>query len=214
MKDEPVTAIDVLLEPDATMCGRAIAVNQRLRENYPQGFPLDATHQPHVTILHRFARARDLVKIYAAVSEALAAEKPVDWKLKAYQYYYSLWEGLGIAGIAIELTDDLVKFQQKILDAVAPFAVETGSAAAFATTPEEPKINQATIDYVTAFVPTQVGQNFNPHVTIGLAHEDFLKTILGERFEVFTFSTVGVAVYQLGNFGTARKKLKGWGLKS
>jgi len=81
------------------------------------------------------------------------------------------------------------------------------------TTPEEPEINQATIDYVTAFAPTQIGKNFNPHVTIGLAHEDFLKKMLDETFADFTFSAVGLAVYQLGNFGTARRKLRGWELK-
>ena len=207
---EPVTAIDILLEPDATMLTRAIAANQRLHENYPQGFPLDATHQPHVTILHRFVKTADLENVYAAVGEVLAE---FDWKLKAYRYYYSLWEGLGIAGIAIEPRDDLVEFQRKMPDAVAPFTVEAGTSAAFVTTPEEPEINRATIDYVTAFVPTQVGQNFNPHVTIGLAHEGFLKKLLDERFEDFTFSAVGLAVYQLGNFGTARKKLRGWELK-
>ncbi|MEZ5890897.1 MAG: hypothetical protein R3D52_12100 [Xanthobacteraceae bacterium] len=88
-----------------------------------------------------------------------------------------------------------------------------GSAVAFVTAPEEPEINQPTIDYVTTFVPTQVGEKFSPHVTIGLAHEDFLKAMLGERFEAFTFSAAGLAVYQLGNFGTARKKLMGWELK-
>lgn len=212
MKNEPVTAIDVLFEPDATMLGRAFAANRRLREDYPQGFALDATHHPHVTILHRFVRSVDLGKVYAAVGEVLAKENLSNWTLKAYKFYYGLWEGLGIAGIAIEPTDDLIRFQQEMIDAVAPFAVETGSAAAFATTPEEPDINQATIDYVATFVPTQIGQNFNPHVTIGLAHEDFLKAMLGERFENFAFSAAGLAVYQLGNFGTARKKLKGWEL--
>jgi hypothetical protein len=37
--------------------------------------------------------------------------------------------------------------------------------------------------------------------------------MLDEKFEAFTFSPVGVSVYHLGNFGTARKKLKSWELK-
>jgi hypothetical protein len=32
--------------------------------------------------------------------------------------------------------------------------------------------------------------------------------MLAEPFDVFTFSPAGASVYQLGNFGTARKKLK------
>src|SRR5580704_16604022 len=38
---EPVTAIDILLEPDATMVQRAQADNARLLKAYPDGFALD-----------------------------------------------------------------------------------------------------------------------------------------------------------------------------
>ena len=50
-------------------------------------------------------------------------------------------------------------------------------------------------------------------MTIGLASQDYLKKLLDEKFEAFTFSPAGASVYHLGNFGTARKKLKGWELK-
>jgi hypothetical protein len=75
-------------------------------------------------------------------------------------------------------------------------------------TKEDPDINQPTIDSVAAFVPNEVGEKFNPHVTIGLSTEDYLKKILAEKFEAFTFSPVGVSAYHLGNSGMARKKLK------
>jgi hypothetical protein len=38
----------------------------------------------------------------------------------------------------------------------------------------------------------------------------FVKALEAEPFTPFTFSPVAVSVYQLGNFGTARKKLKEW----
>ena len=88
-----------------------------------------------------------------------------------------------------------------------------GTAAAFVTTKEDPDINQPTIDYVASFVPDETGTKFNPHVTIGIATQDYLKKMLDEKFEAFTFSPAGASVYHLGNFGTARKKLKGWELK-
>jgi len=66
---------------------------------------------------------------------------------------------------------------------------------------------------VANYVPNYSGKKFNPHVTIGLASQDYLKKLLDEKFEAFTFSPAGVAVYHLGNFGTARKKLKYWELK-
>jgi hypothetical protein len=213
--DEPntVTAIDILLEPDATMIKKAVAANERLLKVFPKGFALGKTHQPHISCLQRFVKTADLDKVYEAVGKVLAEEKPTAWKLKAYKYYYIPWKDIGLAGIVIEPTDELIRYQQKLIDAVAPFTEKTGTAAAFVTTKEDPDINQPTIDYVTNFVPNGTGKKFNPHVTIGIASQDFLKKLLDEKFESFTFSPVGASVYHLGNFGTARKKLKGWELK-
>jgi len=210
----PVTAIDILLEPDGTMIENATAANERLLKVFPKGFALGKTHQPHISTLQRYVKTADLDKVYEAVGKVLAEEKPAGWKLKAYKYYYLPWKDLGLAGIVIEPTNDLIRYQKKLIDAVAPFIVETGTAAAFVTTKEDPDINEPTIDYVRTFVPNETGTKFNPHVTIGLASQDYLKGLLDEKFEVFTFSPVGVSVYHLGNFGTARTKLKSWELKS
>lgn len=213
--DEPnvVTAIDILLEPDATMVRHAEAANERLLKEFPKGFALGKTHHPHISCLQRYVKTADLDKVYEAVGKVLAEEKPTAWKLKAYKYYYIPWKDIGLGGIVIEPTDNLIKYQKKLIEAVAPFTVETGTAAAFVTTKEDPDINQPTIDYVKTFVPNETGAKFNPHVTIGVATQDYLKKMLEEKFEAFTFSPEGAAVYHLGNFGTARKKLKSWELK-
>jgi hypothetical protein len=158
-------------------------------------------------------RTADLDKVYEAVGQVLAEENPTAWKLKAYKYYFIPWKNLGLAGIVIEPTDDLTRYQKKLIAAVAPFTVKSGTAAAFVTTNEDLEINQPTIEYVTSFVPDASGEKFNPHVTIGIATQDYLKKLLDEKFEPFTFSPTGAAVYHLGNFGTARKELKSWELK-
>jgi hypothetical protein len=209
----PVTAIDILLDPDATMVKHAEAANARLLKDFPKGFALGQTHYPHISCLQRYVKTADLDKVYEAVGKVLAEEKPLAWKLKAYKYYYIPWKDLGLAGIVIEPTDDLLRYQQKLIDAVAPFTVATGTAAAFVTTQDDPEINQPTIDYVATFVPDASGKKFNPHVTIGIATQDYLKQMLDEKFEAFTFSPAGAAVYHLGNFGTARQELKRWELK-
>ena len=61
-QQNPVTAIDIALEPDATMIQHAKAANARLLKAYPKGFALDATHQPHITMLQQFVRTADLDK--------------------------------------------------------------------------------------------------------------------------------------------------------
>ena len=212
-QENPVTAIDIALEPDATMIQHAEAANARLLKVFPKGFALDATHHPHISILQRYVRTADLDKVYAAAGKVLSDEKVASWKLKASKYYYIPWKDIGLGGIVVEPTDDLLRLQQELIDAVAPFTEKTGTAAAYVTTPADPEINQPTIDYVAAFVPKETGKNFNPHVTIGVAPQDYLKEMLAEPFDVFTFSPAGASVYQLGNFGTARKELKAWDLK-
>jgi 2'-5' RNA ligase len=212
-EENQVTAIDIALEPDATMIQHAEAANARLLKVFPKGFRLDATHHPHISMLQRYVRTADLDKVYAAAGKVLADEQVTRWKLKAFKYYYIPWKDIGLAGIVVEPTDDLLRLQQELIDAVAPFTEKTGTAAAYVTTPEDPEINQPTIDYVAAFVPNETGKNFNPHVTIGVAAQDDLKQMLAEPFDGFTFSPASASVYQLGNFGTARKELKAWDLK-
>ncbi len=212
-QQNPATAIDVALEPDATMVQRAKTANARLLKAYPNGFALDATHQPHITMLQQFVRTDDLDKVYAAINKALADERPTSWKLKAFKYYYIPSPPIGVAGIVVEPTPDLLRLQQKIIDAVAPFTVKNGTAAAFVTTEEGRDIQGFLIDYVASFVQVAAGKKFNPHVTTGVATEAYLTEMLTEPFEAFTFSPVSVSVYQLGTFGTARKELKALALK-
>ena len=203
-----VTAIDILLEPDAAMIRHAEAANVRLRSVFPKGFALDASHRPHITMLQRFVRTADLDKVYVSANKVLATKNPRSWRLKAVKYYYIPDPPNGVAGIVAEPTEDLLSLQQALIDAIAPFTVETGTAAAFASTEEGRDIQQGLIDYVANFVPNGSGKKFNPHVTIGVATETYLKEMLAEPFEAFTFSPAGASIYQLGSFGTARKELK------
>src|SRR5579863_10659536 len=86
-----VTAIDIALEPDATMLQHASALNVRLRGNFPKGYSLDATHRPHVTMLQRYVRTADLSKVYAAVERIANATSAATWKLRAFQLGNAAW---------------------------------------------------------------------------------------------------------------------------
>ena len=209
----PVTAIDILLEPDVTMLQHAEAVNARLLKVYPKGFALDATHRPHITMIQRFVRTADLDKVYAAAGQVLARANVTAMKLEAFKYYYIPSQDIGLSGIVAKPTPELLKLQADLIAAVTPFTVETGTSAAFVTTPDDPVIDPFLIQYVSAFVPKASGEHFNPHVTTGVALREYLDKMLAEPFESFTFSPAGAAVYQLGQFGTASKKLKEWDLR-
>jgi len=207
-KSSSVTAIDIALEPDATMIQHAKDANARLLKSFPKGFALDATHHPHVTLLQQFVRTDDLDKVYAAAETVLAKEKPTAWTLKAFKYYYLPAPPMGLAGIVVEPTDDLRRLQDELITAIQPYTVKTGTPAAFFSRRGGRDIQKSLIDYVDNFVTDAAGDHFNPHVTIGVARENYLKKMLAEPFEPFTFQATGASVYQLGTFGTARKELK------
>jgi 2'-5' RNA ligase len=203
-----VTAIDIALEPDATMVQHAMAANARLLKSFPKGFSLDETHHPHISLLQQFVRTDDLGKVFAAADAVLAKEKPTTWTLKAFKYYYIPAPPMGVAGIVIEPTEDLHRLQDELIKAVEPYTVRTGTPGAFFSDEGGRDIQEALISYVANFVTDAAGKRFNPHVTIGVATETYLNEMLAEPFPSFTFSPVGASVYQLGSFGTARKELK------
>ncbi|MGD0416860.1 MAG: haloacid dehalogenase-like hydrolase [Terriglobales bacterium] len=200
---DQLVAIDVLLEPDHTMIEKSNAANARLRENYPAGYALDATHAPHVTMLQRYVRAKDLDAVTAALTKVFASERPTDLRLKAKGFEYTVWSGVAVTVFVVERTPELMRLHQKVIDAVAPFSVSGGTSAAFIDTPSNSEI----VGYVEQFVPKSSEEHYFPHVTLGVANEGFVKGMKAEPFEGFTFKVDGVAIYQLGNFGTASKKL-------
>jgi hypothetical protein len=206
----PVTAIDILLEPDSTMLAHCTANNARLLAVYPKGFALDATHRPHITLLQCFVSTAHLDKLYEAVGKVFADTNVKAMKLEAFKYYYAPAGATGVAGICAKPTPEILKLQSDVIMAAKPFMVKTGPIGAFTAGHADPAIDAGLIDYVSTFVPKMSGENFNPHVSTGVAPTAYLDKMLAEPFEPFTFSPAGAAVYQLGPFGTAAKKLKGW----
>ena len=210
-EQSPVTAIDILLELDAAMLQHAEAVNANHLKIYPQGFALDATHRPHVTMIQRFVRTADLDKVYDAAGKVFARANVAGMKLEAFGGVLLLANnGLGVSGIVAKPTPELLKLQADLIAAVEPFTVPSGNSGAFVTTPDDRVIHPLLIKYVSTFVPKASGEHFNPHVSTGVAPRTYLDKLLVEPFEPFTFLPAGAAVYQLGRFGTAAKNSKNW----
>jgi hypothetical protein len=131
----------------------------------------------------------------------------LSWKMQAFKYYYIPLKEIGLGGIVVEPTAEMIGLQKKLIDGLTRFMSPTGSAAAFATTAAEPHINDATLNAVATYFSEHTGEHYSPHVTIGVGTVDYLNALLAAPFPTFTFSAVGVSVYQFGNFGTAAKLL-------
>jgi hypothetical protein len=182
-----VTAIDILLEPDATMLKHAEANNARLLKIYPKGFALDASHRPHITMLQCFIRTADLDKVYAAEEKVLAAANVNAMKLEAFKFYYAPAGATGVAGICGKPTPEILRLQADIIAAAKPFMLQTGPIGAFTAGHDNPATGAAIIQYVSTFVPKMSGNNFNPHVSTGVAPKEYLDKMLAEPFGPFTF---------------------------
>jgi 2'-5' RNA ligase superfamily len=203
-----MSAIDILLDPDHTMLDSAQVYNDLMRKNYSGAgsFALDATHNPHITVLQCFVKTVDLEKVYAAVANVVKSEKPTNEKLTASGFYYIPLGQLGLAGITAKPTPALLSFQAKLIESLKPFIV-VGTNAAFIQNANGAPIATGSTEYLNGFVLDHSGAKYNPHVTIGLAQESFLKELLAKPYNTFTFKSKSVSIYQLGDFGTAQKKL-------
>ena len=163
--------------------------------------------------MQRFVRTDDLDQVYAAVGKVMASSNVTAMKLEAFKYYYIPAGATGLAGIVARPSPELLELQQDVIAAVTPFTVETGPITAFVAGHGDPALDAQLIAYVSSFVPKASGEQYNPHVTTGVAPREYLDKMLAEPFATFTFSPAGAAVYQIGPYGTAAKKLKEWELK-
>jgi hypothetical protein len=129
-------------------------------------------------------------------------------RLEAFKYGYTPGGEIGVASIVVRPTPELLRLQQALITALAPFTVETGPIGAFTAGHDDPASDAALVGYVTTFVPKQTGEHFQPHVSTGAAPKAYLDKMVTEPFQPFTFSPTAAAIYRLGPFGTAAKKLK------
>jgi hypothetical protein len=211
-----LTAIDILINPDDATIERARSVNARTRESVPDGFALDATHQPHITTLQRYVRTADLDHVYRAVEKTIAGTNVATLGYQAVAIRHADWgvPGQGLAVLVVQPSPEVLDLQANLLAAVTPFTGSGGSADAFVRDPGE-EISQSTRDWVEGFVPAQIGAGkYIAHITVGFAALDDLAAIEAEPFDPFPVQPTSLAVYHLGNSGTARTQLEAWTLRA
>ena len=69
----------------------------------PDGFALDATHQPHLTTVQRYVRTSELDKVYAAVEQTLAHTATSALSYRALAVRHADWgvPGQGLAALVL-----------------------------------------------------------------------------------------------------------------
>jgi len=204
---DDLIAIDVLIQPGPKMLAAAEQWNAKMRAQLPAGFALDAEHVPHITLLQCFVARADLAKVLAAVDSVRSKFDVTRMTMTATGLFHIRSGNDGLAGIVVEPSAQLLALQREIIEAVNVYARPGGRGSAFVTdksgTPYAPWL----FEYVETFVSRQTGERYNPHVTTGVAPLAWLEEMEKNPFDPFTFDAKGLATYQLGNFGTASKRL-------
>ena len=174
-----VTAINVLIEPDEATRARARDLNARLRQTMPEGFALDATHVPHITVLQRYVRTPELEQVLGAVGAVVAGADLSTLDLHAAAIAHAEWDtpGIGMASLMLGRDSRVLELQGRLIAAVAPFAAPIGAAAAFFTDAAEPDVNATTIRYVARFVPDHCCSSYEAHLSIGMARRRDLEAV-------------------------------------
>ena len=204
-----LTAIDILIEPDSRLVRPARALNERLHAANSDGYLFDATHAPHVTMVHRYVATSDLERLFDAVKRLVDERQPLGVELVATGLSYAKIGDIGIMSLDVERSTPLVGLHDAVLELVAPFTHTGGTSAAFFRKPGDPEVMQATVQYVHDFVPKFSGASYRPHLTVGPGRIPFLDSLKAQPFARLPFAIEGIAVYQLGEYGAARKRL--WG---
>jgi len=208
-----MTAVDILLEPDASMLAMAARYNARLLASIPSppGFALDENHRPHITTLQRYVRTADLDQVHAAIQCVLASVDLSSLTLTAHGLaHMETQPSIGIGAIVVTPGAEVLDFQARLIDALLPFSERGGSPDAFVRTDAEPDINDETVEYIENYVPEHSGKNYLAHVTVGIAKTEHLTAFESEPFEPLTFSASAISIYQLGNNGVAARRLRSW----
>ena len=202
-----VIAVNVLLQPDQESSGQAARINGLLRQSDPGGFALDASHVPHISVLQGYVKAKDLAAIYRAV-ERVSAEFPLAGRqLTVLGLEHRPWDHQEITSIKIAKTRELEAFQADLVSALSPYLVKTGDGSAFLSSKGDPDVDQETIEYVRTFVQKHTGAAFEPHITVGISDAETARKVSAQQEAPPKLTIASVAVFQLGNVGTARKEL-------
>jgi hypothetical protein len=159
-----------------------------------------------VSLVQQFVRQEDVARVGPVVAKALEGT-PAPERLDVTGIDVAPWNGEAMVSLRVEPTAVLLHLQEALVAALIPLAAPAGDAAAFVRDAPETVIDITTIGYVSSFVLKQTGDKFQPHVTVGTTTPAGATALKNESFARQSGGVKGVAVYQLGNSGTARRRL-------
>ncbi len=204
-EEKNIIAIDVLLTPSEKMTEQAIYLNKLMMQNNPASFHLDTLSIPHITLVQCFVHESDLPKIENELQGLYQYIK--EDTLRAKRLVYSPDQEESFATIQIQKSKLLLFLHEEAIKRLKPYMLVQGSSKAFVPNTDGTPIDSFTLSYVPKFVEKYSHENFQPHISLGVAQVDFLEMLAQRVFSPLEFQASSLAIYQMGDSGTAKKQL-------
>ncbi len=204
-KKENIIAIDVLLIPSEEMYVQSLQLNSLINQNNPETIKLDENHVPHITLLQCFINESDLPKASRALAGLFDSIKEDSLKAESLFYYPEKEESFAM--VRLEKSAALMEIHQKSIELLKPFVVKNGTAKSFIQNPDGSAISESTVEYVPVFIEKYSYENFDPHISLGVAQTKLLDSLAKNIFKPIYFKASSLSLYQLGDHGTAQKLL-------
>ena len=163
----------------------------------PDGFRLNDTHLPHLTLVQQFVQTDRLPAFSRAVStlshtaEALALETA------------DVVQGQTALIWRIVRVPALVQLHRRLMNGLRRFDARSGTLDAFVEDDESPR--QADLEWVTRYRTRAAYDRFDPHITLGVG-------VLSEAPAPARFIATRLALCHLGRYCTCRRLIAQWSL--
>jgi hypothetical protein len=180
---DDMIAIDIAMVPEVKLDTIAKTINQAT-----PGFHFDDSHFPHLTLFQGVVKKSDLPKILSDIRK-----EDLSLKTKGLEVKEKL------LNLNFESSEKLSELQERIVKMVKTYTVKSPEKSAFY---EPLTVRDEDVEYARTFVEKKSGKNYSPHMTLGLAPEKMPKN---PEEDSFYFN--GPEVFQIGEFGSARKKI-------
>lgn len=200
---EAPIAIDVLLTLPTEVYHNAIELNQTILNEHPNNFRLDEQHIPHITLLQGYIPQNKLDQVKEILAELYSNVENENLEMDTLQYDHTKKESF--ASIGIQKTVSLQKLHEKVVSALSPYLINKGTQKSYIQNKDGTPIDQFTMDYVPKFVNDHSFENYNPHISLGVARTKLLDSLANNQVLPMDFRATSMSLYQLGAFGTARK---------
>jgi hypothetical protein len=194
--DQTLLAIDVAVMLPVDLRRRVARLNGVLTPP-PDGFRLDDTHVPHITIVQLFVRAHHLEELSDVVGTAVQTVEPLELRTASIDH------GRTATTLQVALTPQLERLHRGLMDDLRPFEAGPGTTEAFVVDGELPR--EADLAWVGQFRTHAAYDLFEPHVTLGVGGPI-------EPPPATSFTATEVAIYHLGRFCTCRRLVRRWEL--